>query len=204
MRFWWGVGGLVAAGMMMVPGLALAADAKLHLVIGGEGFDGPPKFAVSFAGQPVGDGTVTAAIDTTSAGRFADAKDQDKYLQNFDFTIPEAKFKPDGTVVIRLTNEAHRADGNARRVPRNIGGRRRSRCRASRRRLAGGQGRRGKARTGAQASGGSGGRSQAGGGSRSQAGSRDGRRDDRQARRPGSHAQAGRHYGSHRQAGGNP
>ena len=112
MRFWWGVGGLVAAGMMMVPGLALAADAKLHLVIGGEGFDGPPKFAVSFAGQPVGDGTVTAAIDTTSAGRFADAKDQDKYLQNFDFTIPEAKFKPDGTVVIRLTNEAHGAAGS--------------------------------------------------------------------------------------------
>jgi outer membrane protein OmpA-like peptidoglycan-associated protein len=113
MRFFRGVAaGLLAGGLAILPSLVLAADANLHLVIGGEGFEGPPKFSVSFAGRPVGDGTVTAAIDTTRSGRFADAKDQGKYVQSFDFTIPEAVFKPDGAVVIKLTNEAHGATGS--------------------------------------------------------------------------------------------
>lgn len=113
MQFFRGMAaGLLAGGLAMLPSLVLAADAKLHVVIGGEGFEGPPKFSVSFAGKPVGDGTVTTAIDTTRSGRFADAKEQGKYVQSFDFTIPEAAFKPDGAVVIKLTNEAHGAAGS--------------------------------------------------------------------------------------------
>ena len=93
------------------PGVALA-DATLTLVIGGEGFDGPPKFAVTFDGKPLGEGSVASAIDTTKAGRFADAADKSKYIQTFSFNIPDAGFRPDGEVGIRLTNEAHGADGS--------------------------------------------------------------------------------------------
>ena len=97
---------LLAAAMAAAPGLAQAAG-TLTLVIGGEGFDGPPKFAVSFDGKPLGDGAIASAIDTATTGRFADAADKAKYVQHFSFTIPDALFKPDGEVRVRLTNEAH-------------------------------------------------------------------------------------------------
>ena len=87
------------------------ADSTLTLVVGGEGFGGPPKFAVSFDGKPVGEGSVASAIDTAKAGRFADAADKTKYVQSFDFKVPDAVFKPDGIVAVKLTNEAHGAVG---------------------------------------------------------------------------------------------
>jgi len=107
---------LVAAGLLAVvvasaPGLALA-ESTLTLVVGGEGFDGPPKFSVSFAGKPLGDSAVASAIDTSKDGRFADAVDKSKYTQTFTFKIADDAFKPDGVVAIKLTNEAHGAAGS--------------------------------------------------------------------------------------------
>lgn len=91
---------------------ALAASSKLQLIIGGEAYDGPPKFAVSFDGKPLGEGVVSDAIDTASAGRFADATDKTPYVQAFDFDIPENQFKPGGEVRVRLINEAYGGDGS--------------------------------------------------------------------------------------------
>src|SRR5690606_7544748 len=85
---------------------AFAASSKLQLIIGGEAYDGPPKFEVSFDGKLLGEGVVSDAIDTASAGRFADAADKAPYVQSFDFEIPEAIFKPGGEVRVRLINEA--------------------------------------------------------------------------------------------------
>jgi outer membrane protein OmpA-like peptidoglycan-associated protein len=93
---------------------ALAASSKLQLIIGGEAYDGPPKFEVSFDGQPLGQGIVTDAIDTGSAGRFSDAADKMPYVQSFEFDIPEKLFKPGGEVRVRLTNEAYGGDGSNR------------------------------------------------------------------------------------------
>lgn len=91
---------------------ALAASSRLQLIIGGEAYDGPPKFEVSFDGKPLGEGIVSDAIDTVSAGRFADATDKTPYVQSFDFDIPEALFKPGAEVRVRLTNEAYGGDGS--------------------------------------------------------------------------------------------
>jgi outer membrane protein OmpA-like peptidoglycan-associated protein len=100
----------VAAGlavlMIMVPGAAFAA-ATLTLVVGGEAFNGPPEFSVTFDGKPVGHGKVDKAIDTATTGRFADATDKKQYTQSFDFTIPDAVFRPNGVVAVSLANEAH-------------------------------------------------------------------------------------------------
>jgi outer membrane protein OmpA-like peptidoglycan-associated protein len=112
MRFGRGLATGLVALVAAAPGLALGADSTLTLVAGGEGFDGPPKFSVSFAGTPVGNGTIEAAIDTRKDGRFADAAAKDKYVKTFTFTIPEAVFKPDAEIAVRLTNEAHGAAGS--------------------------------------------------------------------------------------------
>src|SRR5437870_4105989 len=90
--------GVFAAMVIGAPGLALAADNKLTLVIGGEAYDGPPKFTVSFDGKQLGEGAIASAIDTSAAGRFADAADKAKYVQTFDFKIPEDVFKPGGEI----------------------------------------------------------------------------------------------------------
>jgi outer membrane protein OmpA-like peptidoglycan-associated protein len=93
-------------------GGALAESSRLQLVIGGEAYDGPPRFEVSFDGKPLGEGTVSDAIDTVSAGRFADAKDKSPYVQSFEFEVPEALFKPGGEVRVRLVNEAYGGEGS--------------------------------------------------------------------------------------------
>lgn len=93
---------------------ALATDSTLTLVMGGEAYDGPPKFSVAFDGQLIGEGTVAAAIDTASAGRFADAADKTQYVQTFTFKVPEAAFAPDGDVVIKFLNEAYGGVGSER------------------------------------------------------------------------------------------
>ncbi len=103
--------------MWMVSALtvpALAADSTLTLVMGGEAYDGPPKFAVSLDGKPIGEGTVAAAIDTATAGRFADAADKTPYVQSFTFKVPEAAFAADGDVVIEFLNEAYGGPGSDR------------------------------------------------------------------------------------------
>jgi outer membrane protein OmpA-like peptidoglycan-associated protein len=92
---------------------ALAADGTLVLVMGGEAYDGPPKFAVDFDGTPLGEGTVAAAIDTAT-GRFADAEDKTPYVQTFTFAVPDDAFAADGTVSIRFLNEAYGGDGSNR------------------------------------------------------------------------------------------
>jgi outer membrane protein OmpA-like peptidoglycan-associated protein len=84
----------------------------LVLVIGGEAYDGPPKFAVTFDGKPLGDGIVKAAIDTGTVGRFSEAADKKPYVQNFDFTIPEAEFKPNAEIAVKFTNEAFGGPGS--------------------------------------------------------------------------------------------
>lgn len=93
---------------------ALAADNRLTLVLGGEAYDGPPKFEVSFDGQVIGRGAVDTAIDTDNDGRFADAADKASHVQSFDFKIPDDVFKPSGEVRVRLTNEAFGGEGSNR------------------------------------------------------------------------------------------
>jgi outer membrane protein OmpA-like peptidoglycan-associated protein len=74
--------------------------------MGGEAYDGPPRFEVDFDGKPLGQGTIAAAIDTQSAGHFADAMDKTQYIQTFTFVVPEAVFRPDADVTVRLLNGA--------------------------------------------------------------------------------------------------
>ena len=93
---------------------ALSAESSLQLIIGGEAYDGPPKFEVTFNGKVLGEGAVNAAIDTATAGRFADATDKTPYVQSFDFDIPDDLFKPGGEVRVRLVNEAYGGDGSNR------------------------------------------------------------------------------------------
>ena len=105
---------LLVLSLMGLPHLAQAADSTLVLVMGGEAYDGPPKFEVDFAGKVIGEGTVAAAIDTAEAGRFADQKDKTPYVQSFTFEIPEEAFKPDGPVTIKFLNEAYGGEGSNR------------------------------------------------------------------------------------------
>jgi outer membrane protein OmpA-like peptidoglycan-associated protein len=100
--------------LALSPVAAWAADSTLTLVIGGEAYDGPPKFAVEFDGKTLGEGSVAAAIDTATSGRFADAADKTPYVQSFTFTIPEASFNPDGQVTIKFLNEAYGGEGSDR------------------------------------------------------------------------------------------
>ena len=62
-----------AALVLMSCATALAADGTLQVIIGGEAYDGPPRFEVSFGGAVLGEAAVDAAIDTASVGRFAEA-----------------------------------------------------------------------------------------------------------------------------------
>jgi outer membrane protein OmpA-like peptidoglycan-associated protein len=102
-----------AFALCAVPG-AFAAGSSLQLIIGGEAYDGPPKFEVTFNGKVLGEGAVNAAIDTATAGRFADAADKTPYVQSFSFDIPDDLFKPGGEVRVRLVNEAYGGDGSNR------------------------------------------------------------------------------------------
>lgn len=97
-----------------LPGSALAASSTLQLIIGGEAYDGPPKFEVTFDGKVLGEGAVNAAIDTATVGRFADAADKAAYVENFTFDVPEDLFKPGAEVRVRLVNEAYGGDGSDR------------------------------------------------------------------------------------------
>ncbi len=105
---------MAAACIAAYPAIVLAADSTLVLVIGGEAYDGPPKFAVTFDGIPLGEGAVAAAIDTASVGRFADATDKTPYVQSFTFMIPQDLFRPEGSVGVRFINEAYGGDGSNR------------------------------------------------------------------------------------------
>lgn len=106
---------LVAAALLCaLPGVALAASSKLQLIVGGEAYDGPPRFEVMFDGKVLGAAAVNAAIDTGSAGRFADAVDKSAYVESFSFDIPEDVFKPGAEVRVRLINEAYGGDGSNR------------------------------------------------------------------------------------------
>jgi len=98
---------LAAASVVVLSTAALGKDSTLILVIGGEAYDGPPKFEAQFDGQPLGQGTIAAAIDTAKAGRFADADDKAPYVQRFTFTVPEKIFRPEGDVRIKFLNEAY-------------------------------------------------------------------------------------------------
>ncbi|MEO6015012.1 MAG: carbohydrate-binding domain-containing protein [Devosia sp.] len=94
------------------PSAAVAADSTLVLVMGGEAYDGPPRFEVDFDGKSLGEGTVAAAIDTATTGRFADAADKTPYVQSFTFTVPQAAFRPQGDVRIKFLNEAYGGEGS--------------------------------------------------------------------------------------------
>ena len=98
----------------VLPGAVMAADNVLTLVIGGEAYDGPPKFEVSFDGHLIGKGAVESAIDTGNDGRFADANDKAAYVQSFEFRIPDDVFAPGAEVRVRLTNEAFGGEGSNR------------------------------------------------------------------------------------------
>lgn len=105
---------LAALCLSGVPALAQASEATLTITMGGEAYDGPPKFSVSFDGKVVGDGVVDKAIDTAAKGRFADANDRKPFVESFDFAIPEAEFKAGGEIRIKFTNEAYGGDGSNR------------------------------------------------------------------------------------------
>lgn len=93
---------------------AHAADNTLILVMGGEAYDGPPKFEVSFNGTIIGKAAVDAAIDTDNDGRFADTPDKAAHVQSFEFPIPDDVFNAAGEVRVRLTNEAYGGEGSNR------------------------------------------------------------------------------------------
>ncbi len=95
-------------------GAAHAADNTLTLVMGGEAYDGPPKFEVTFNGTVIGKAAVDTAIDTDNDGRFADAADKASHVQSFDFPIPDDVFSSGGEVRVRLTNEAFGGEGSNR------------------------------------------------------------------------------------------
>lgn len=103
-----------AAVLCMLGGAAQAADNVLTLVLGGEAYDGPPKFEVSFNGTVIGKAAVDAAIDTDNDGRFADAADKAAHVQSFEFQIPDDVFSPRAEVRVRLTNEAFGGEGSNR------------------------------------------------------------------------------------------
>ena len=103
---------IAAALMLWASPAALAASSTLQLIVGGEAYDGPPRFEVSFNGKVLGEAAVEAAIDTAAVGRFADAADKTPYVQSFDFAIPEGLFKPGGEVRVRLVNEAWGGEGS--------------------------------------------------------------------------------------------
>ena len=105
---------ILCAALVLVPGVAMAQSNTLDLIIGGEAYDGPPKFEVSFNGAVLGEGTVESAIDTASAGRFADAVVKSAYLQTFSFPIPDAAFAAGGEVRVRFLNEAYGGEGSNR------------------------------------------------------------------------------------------
>ncbi len=92
----------------------LAQSSRLQVIVGGEAYDGPPRFEVSFGGKVLGEAAVESAIDTATAGRFADAANKQEYVGNFEFEIPEALFEPKGEVRIRLVNEAYGGEGSNR------------------------------------------------------------------------------------------
>jgi len=103
-----------AFALAFTPGLAWAAPGKLVLVIGGEAYDGPPKFAITFDGKPLAEGAVDKAIDTGTDKRFAEATDKTQYVQSFSYDIPDADFRPSGEVRVRLLNEAYGGEGSNR------------------------------------------------------------------------------------------
>jgi outer membrane protein OmpA-like peptidoglycan-associated protein len=105
---------MAAACLAAYPAGVLAADSTLVLVVGGEAYDGPPTFEVDFDGKSLGKGTVAAAIDSKSAGRFADATDKTPYVQSFTFAVPDSLFRADGNVTVRLLNGATPQDAGAR------------------------------------------------------------------------------------------
>lgn len=102
----------LAATLMLAAAPALAAPSTLQVIVGGEAYDGPPRFEVTFDGKVLGEAVVNAAIDTVSAGRFADAADKSPYVQSFAFAVPEDVFKPGGVVRVRFINEAYGGDGS--------------------------------------------------------------------------------------------
>ena len=107
----------MAAGAALVligSAAALAADGTLQVIIGGEAYDGPPRFEVTFDGAVLGEAAVDAAIDTASVGRFADAPDKARYVQTLSFEIPDGAFNPGAEVRLRLINEAYGGDGSNR------------------------------------------------------------------------------------------
>jgi outer membrane protein OmpA-like peptidoglycan-associated protein len=104
----------VSIGLMALPGAALAEASQLQVIIGGEAYDGPPRFEITFDGTILGQAAVAAAIDTDKAGRFADAPDKTPYVQSFEFDVPEDLFRQDGEVRVRLINEAYGGDGSNR------------------------------------------------------------------------------------------
>lgn len=107
---------IAAAALLLGLGASetLAEPSRLQVIVGGEAYDGPPRFEVSFAGQVLGEAAVEAAIDTAMAGRFADAANKQEYIGSFEFEIPEELFEPKGEVRIRLVNEAYGGEGSDR------------------------------------------------------------------------------------------
>lgn len=103
-----------AAVLCMLGGAAQAANNTLTLVLGGEAYDGPPKFEVSFNGTVIGKAAVDTAIDTDNDGRFADTADKASHVQSFQFDIPDDVFSSGAEVRVRLTNEAFGGEGSNR------------------------------------------------------------------------------------------
>ena len=103
-----------AAVLCVLSGAAVAADNMLTLVLGGEAYDGPPRFEVTFNGTVIGKAAVDTAIDTDNDGRFADTLDKASHVQSFQFPIPDDVFSPSAEVRVRLTNEAYGGEGSNR------------------------------------------------------------------------------------------
>lgn len=111
------VGLLVAAVLAAAPGAA-AAQSVLTLVVGGEAYEGPPRFEVTFNGTPIGEGVVERAIDTAASGRFIDATPKASHIESFRFDIPQDVFSTSGEVRVRLLNEANGGAGSV--LDRNL------------------------------------------------------------------------------------
>ena len=106
---------------------ASAQSNVVTLVLGGEAYDGPPAFKVTWNGEVIGEGVVDTAIDTVAAGRLVVDGIVRIAPETFHFDVPASKFDAHASLRISMTNDSfdnvHKiGDRNLYVVSANING----------------------------------------------------------------------------------
>ncbi|WP_353646644.1 OmpA family protein [Mesorhizobium sp. WSM2239] len=99
--------------------VGVEAQSEVTVEVAGEAYKGAPVFEVRFDGVVVGSGTLKNSIDTAAEGRLFETKDPLKYVETFQFKIPDDVFSPSGVVEISFTNDAWGGD-SASQADRNL------------------------------------------------------------------------------------